>query len=423
MKLRAIALSILLGFTSAGCQRNSGEVQESIQSTDKIKEEIVPEEGAKLTIMVDTESYGKAIGEGFNTIYPGIEITVRTGATEDVNKELRLEGPSGNGPDVIIMAHDRVIENVEYGMIMPLEEQIVEEVSDQIVEEALKTAQIDGITYGLPITTEAMAMFYNKDLVGEVPASSFEEIFELAETLDDDSYAFLTDIWNGYSAYALLSWDGFDLFGKDGEHAENPGIDTEAFKNGLAFVQQLADIMPATSDKPYGDFIDEAFISGKAAYVYSGPWRLETYRSAGLNLGVTTIPTVEGNNLVPFGGVINAHVSAYTKYPKAANLMVKYMASVEGANILYQTQQKSSALKDISKVKGLKDDEAVQIFMKQFELSKSMPSNKRINYYWEIIPQSIKAVFVQGDSPEDVWKWTVETWDEYIASEYFASYS
>lgn len=421
MRLRIVALSILMSLTATGCQENSREIQESISSTEKIVDEIVPEEGAKLKLIVDKEWYGKAIAEGFNKIYPDVEITIMTGTTEEINEILRLEGPKGNGPDVIMMAHDRVREHVEYGLLLPLEEQIVEEVGSQMIEEALKTAQINGVTYGLPITTEAMALYYNKDIVGEVPAGSFEQIFEFAETLEDDQYAFLTDIWDAYNAYGLLSCDGFELFGKDGQEVDNSGMESEAFKNGLAFVQQLSGIMPLTSEESFSDFANEAFINGKAAYVYSGPWELEAYRNAGVNFGVTTIPTVRGKTLTPFGGVINAHVSSYTKYRQAANLMVKYMASIEGADILYQTRHKSPGLKDTSKVKGLSDDEAVQMFVKQFESAKLMPNSRRINYYWEIVPKSVSAVFENEGSPEEVWKWTVEEWNKYISREYFES--
>lgn len=423
MRFKVVALSILVAFTAIGCQKNSKVAEESIQVVTELKEELVPEEGAELTIMVDDLAYGNALVQEFNSIYPNVAISVVTGDSTMADHNVRLKGPRGEGLDVFFMAHDRLTDCVEYGLILPIDEEVRQRLSNQLLDSALKAGQVNGITYGLPITAEALAVYYNKDLVGEVPAKSFEEIFDLAQTYSgqQNKYAFLTNIWDAYNAYAILSGYGFNLFGEDGEDIDNPGIDTEAFEKGLSFVQKLKTIMPNISGQSYADFLKEEFKKGNVAYVYDGPWMLDEYRNSGINLGVTTIPTVDGNVLTPFGGIINAHISSYTKYPQAATLLVEYMASLEGANILYQTRQKAPVLKDISGIKGLKDDEATQMFIKQFEVAKPMPSNSRINYYWEIVPKSISAIIDEGKSPEEIRKWTSETWDLRVSGEYFGN--
>lgn len=423
MRFKIATLSLLLAFTAIGCQKNSEIAEESISEANELKEELMPEKGAKLTIMVDDTSYGEMIVRGFNSIYPNVAINVITGDSKEAAYNLKLNGPKGEGVDVFLMAHDRLTDCVEYGLILPVDEEVVETLSNQLLDSALKAGQVNGVTYGLPITAEALAVYYNKDLVGEVPAKSFEEIFDLAEAYKNEQskYAFLTNVWDAYNAYAMLSGYGFNLFGEDGEDIDHPGIDTEDFEKGLVFVQKLKMIMPSIPGQSYADFIEQEFIKGNVAYIYDGPWKLDTYRNSGVNFGVTTIPTVEDNVLTPFGGIINAHVSSYTRYPQAATLFVEYMASSEGANILYETRQKAPVLKDISGIKGLKEDQATQMFMKQFEVAKPMPSNKRINYYWEIVPKSISAVMDEGKSPEEVRRWTSETWDLRVSGEYFGN--
>lgn len=203
------------------------------------------------------------------------------GGRDEAAKRVELDGPYGEGPDVFLQAHDQVATDIEYGMLLPIDEKIVSEIAGDVTEKALKLMKVNDITYGLPISQESMIVYYNKDIVGEKPVSSFEELFEFARTYNDTAnnrYAFLTNIGDAYTAYAMLSAYGFNLFGEEGDDIDHPGIDSEELKRGLGFIEKLKSIIPVSVEELKNDFARPRFMEGKVAYIYDGPWNFRSQR-------------------------------------------------------------------------------------------------------------------------------------------------
>ncbi len=423
-KLSAVSLAAMMTVLGAGCSKGEIPVDTSSpnDSATTLNEagELVPEEGAELLVWIDNEKYGLAVAEGFNKIYPDVKVTVQEVDSVGAASKIELDGPAGSGGDIFMLPHDKVVGAIDSGIVLPIDPVVVAELEKTIEPNALKTVQHDGETYGVPVSVESVGIFYNKDIVGETPATTFEEIFEFAKTFNDpnnNQFAFAMDVANAYNAYGFLTPYGFQLFGPDGTNADEPGLDSEAFLKGLQFIQSLNTILPVQTNDLKGEFIGEQFKQGKIAYVLEGPWKIEEYKKAGMNIGVTTIPTFEGNTPTPFAGVQNVHVSAYTQYPNAATLFAKYMASEEGANILYSNVYKAPALMDTSVVEGLGDDELLSVFVDQFAQAFPMPSHPRISYYWSIGEKAISLVFNGQVTPEEAQKAAVEEWNSLVASE------
>lgn len=423
-KLSAVSLAAMMAVLGAGCSKGEIPVDTSSpnDSATTLNEagELVPEEGAELLVWIDNEKYGLAVAEGFNKIYPDVKVTVQEVDSVGAASKIELDGPAGSGGDIFMLPHDKVVGAIDSGIVLPIDPVVVAELEKTIEPNALKTVQHDGETYGVPVSVESVGIFYNKDIVGETPATTFEEIFEFAKTFNDpnnNQFAFAMDVANAYNAYGFLTPYGFQLFGPDGTNADEPGLDSEAFLKGLQFIQSLNTILPVQTNDLKGEFIGEQFKQGKIAYVLEGPWKIEEYKKAGMNIGVTTIPTFEGNTPTPFAGVQNVHVSAYTQYPNAATLFAKYMASEEGANILYSNVYKAPALMDTSVVEGLGDDELLSVFVDQFAQAFPMPSHPRISYYWSIGEKAISLVFNGQVTPEEAQKAAVEEWNSLVASE------
>lgn len=423
-KLSAVSLAAMMAVLGAGCSKGEIPVDTSSpnDSATTLNEagELVPEEGAELLVWIDNEKYGLAVAEGFNKIYPDVKVTVQEVDSVGAASKIELDGPAGSGGDIFMLPHDKVVGAIDSGIVLPIDPVVVAELEKTIEPNALKTVQHDGETYGVPVSVESVGIFYNKDIVGETPATTFEEIFEFAKTFNDpnnNQFAFAMDVANAYNAYGFLTPYGFQLFGPDGTNADEPGLDSEAFLKGLQFIQSLNTILPVQTNDLKGEFIGEQFKQGKIAYVLEGPWKIEEYKKAGMNIGVTTIPTFEGNIPTPFAGVQNVHVSAYTQYPNAATLFAKYMASEEGANILYSNVYKAPALMDTSVVEGLGDDELLSVFVDQFAQAFPMPSHPRISYYWSIGEKAISLVFNGQVTPEEAQKAAVEEWNSLVASE------
>jgi maltose-binding protein MalE len=119
----------------------------------------------------------------------GIVIAVQELQFGDIREQMSLTAPSGEGPDIIIGAHDWLGELVANGVVEPLD---LSGVADSFQDVAIDAFTYDGQTYGLPYAVENIALVRNTDLVPEAPAT-FEEMIQIAtdfkaEHADDPSY-------------------------------------------------------------------------------------------------------------------------------------------------------------------------------------------------------------------------------------------
>lgn len=392
--------------TESGSNENSGR--------------ITPEEGAELLLWTDKQAYGEAIARGFMEAYPGVTVTAEEVGFTDARTKMELDGPAGSGADVFMISHNRLGSAISSGMVMAFEGDVKERLLSELSEAAVKSASQDGELYGAPVSVEANSFFYNKDIVGDKPAATFEEILEFAKTYNDPAqnrFAFMMDAANGYSAYGFLTAFGYRLFGENGTDENRPGFDSPEFEKGLEFYQELKKILPVESQDLKGEFVNEQFKQGKTAYILGGPWNIVDFRNAGVNFGVMTMPTINGVTPTPFAGLKVAHVSAYTDYPHASMLLAEYMASAQGANILYDFNYKTTALKDISAVPKLLEDQDLSVFSRQFETAFPVPNIDRMDYYYSISEKALALVFDGQLEPAEAAKKAMEEWNSLVASE------
>jgi arabinogalactan oligomer/maltooligosaccharide transport system substrate-binding protein len=442
-KLISVLIASLLVLTMAGCKREipMEEEETSAETTDNNttdsagvttpageaaataapteQAELAPEEGAKLTFWTGDVEFGEAAAEKFEAEY-GVPVTVEELGLGAIDK-ISLNGPAGTGADVFMSPHDSFEQGLAAGVFLELDPQIVANLKERVNEVGIKTVTSSGKVYGVPISLETTCMFYNKDLVGDQPAATLEEIIAKAPEFNDpdnNKFYFLIKVGDGYKIYPILSANGFQVFGPDGTDADNPGFDTDQFEKGLELIQSLHDIMPINSiDLGNVSFLVSQFTEGKVAYEFSGPWDIKAFKESGVNFGVAPLPTYNGKQLTPFAGVQNAHVSAFTKYPIAAQLFAEYLVSDEAAGLLYEKANKIPTLKDVSGIPGLSEDSNITPFIEQFASSVPMPSIPRVSFFWSISATTCQAVFDGQLTPAEGRQKAVEDWNTFLTTE------
>lgn len=432
-KLLSVLLTLSLLVVMSGCKReipvdedltsgnnqtaNSTPGAATGDTTEPV--ELVPEEGAKLTFWTGDVEFGEAVAANFEEEY-GVPVTVEEVGLGTIDK-IALDGPAGNGADVFMSPHDSFQHGVDSGLLLKIDDSIAARLVERVNEVGIKSVTKDGALYGVPVSLETSCLFYNKDIVGDTPATTLEEIIEKAKDFNDpnnNKFYFLLKVSDGYKVHPLLSAYGFKVFGEDGTDDENPGLDSDEFEKGLGLVAKMKEIMPMDSvDLGNVSFLQSLFTEGKVAYEITGPWDINTFQKSGVNFGVTVLPTYEGNPLTPFAGVQNAHVSAYTDYPIAAQLFAEYLVSDESAGIMYEKNQKITTLKDVSNIKGLAEDELLQAFVKQFSNSVPMPSASRMSYYWTISARTCQSVFDGDLTPEQGRQKAIDDWNTFLTTE------
>lgn len=433
-RILSICIVTLLMISFTGCKKeipvddttivtdteaSNNEATEQAKSSQPEETALVPEEDAKLVYWTGDVGFGEAVGKKFEEKY-GVPVSVEDVGLGAIDK-IALSGPAGTGADVFMSPHDSFQHGVASGLCLELDDLIVKNIKERVNEVGIETVTSEGKVYGVPISLETSCLFYNKDIVGDKPATSLEEIMEKAKefnNVEKNEFYFLTTIGDGYKIYPILSAYGFSLFGEDGTDEDNPGFDTEEFEKGLELVSSLHEIMPVSAiDLGNVSFLRSQFTQGKVAYEISGPWNITEFKNSGVNFGVTVLPTYNGKTLTPFAGVQNAHVSAFTDYPIAAQLFAEYLVSDEAASLLYEVANKIPTLKDVSNIKGLSEDEYIKPFVEQFASSYPMPSVQRISYYWTISADISQAVFQGQLTPAEGREKAVSDWNTMLTTE------
>lgn len=423
-KVLAFTLCLLMAFPIAGCKSNIPVDSKATTSNSSTSSNatLTPENGATLKFRTGGDdsdlAFGKAAAEKFKEKY-GVSVSVEKGSLDNI-KKATLEASSKSGMDVFMLPHDKVYEAIQGGILLPIDDSIVQNLNNTVNSVAMKTVMKDNKVYGVPVSMETSVLFYNKKLV-KTPATTFEQIFNEAKTFNNakqNKFWFLFAAYQGSSLYPMLSTYGFNLFGADGTDDNNSGFNTPEFLKGLEVVKKFHELMPMkASDSNSCDFLDNKFTTNNAGYIMGGPWSIKNYKKAGVDFGIIPLPTYDGKQPKVFSYIQNAHVSAYTKYPKAAQLFAQYLASNEGAELLYSQAAKITALKDTSKVKGLSTDEALGAILKAFDKSVPMPSAKRISYYWTISGEVGPEVFDGTITPAQGQKKAQQEWDSFVKSE------
>ncbi|GHU01690.1 maltose-binding periplasmic protein [Betaproteobacteria bacterium] len=346
-----------------------------------------------ILVWMDNDDYAAAIISAFNKQYPDITVTFQNVGNVDSRGKVSLDGPAGIGPDVFMMPHDHVGNAILDGLLEPVPANLVAKYRNVLLDASLDTCTEGGDLYAIPVSTENIAFFYNKDLLGNTPVpKSFEEIIEFAKTYNNASqnkYALRWEVDNSYLNYFFLTAFGFELFGPDMDDYRKPNFDSEAARRGIEFHHLLKPVFPVNVADATGDNTTGAFERGEVPFTITGPWGIENCVKNGLNFGVTKLPTINGAQPRCFSGNIIAGVSSYSNNFDAAFAFADFLVSIEGETILYNQRGQLPAYKDISNIAGLRDDVYLRGIQEQSPYADPMPVIPEMSMAWD----PLKALF------------------------------
>lgn len=363
------------------------------------------EPGAKLKLWMDNDDYNVKIVEAFNKKYPDIEVTVENVGTIDTRAKLELAGPTGEGADVFVQPHDGVAISAQSALILEQVES-TNEIKNNYMGSAVEAVSYNGKVYAFPLTIKTIALFYNKKLVDK-PAKTWDEMFKFAKSYNDPSKNKFAMFWQAnepYFAHMALSAKGYEIFGPDHNDKTKLGWTTKEAIEGMKFYKTLKEIYPVPAQDASWDAMNNNFQAGTAPYVITGPWSIKDFTAAGIEFGVTTLPTVGGKHPISLSTVDTACVSSFTKYPKAAKLLAQFMASEEGLKIMYDAKAELPALKSLQDADFIKNDAALTGVLEQAEYSLPMPFIPEMSNVWDPYKKAFTAVWDGISEPEQALK-------------------
>lgn len=363
----------------------------------------VPSAEGTLTIWVDADRFPavEAIGVAFTEEY-GIPVRIQTMAFGDVRNNLQLAAPVGEGPDIIIGAHDWIGQLYSNGLIAPIE--LSEDLAANFDPVALRAFTYDGVLVGLPYLLEGVGLYYNTDLVPEVPAT-WAETTALAEQLVADGEAERgIAIPNGsgdpYHHYPIFTGFGGYVFGLDEAGSYNPddvGLDSEG---GIAAMQELdrlvkADILNAAVD--YG-VAESLFHDGDLAMWITGPWALNGMRESGVPYAVSAIPTMTEAPR-PFVGSQGFMINSFSVNALLAQaFLTEFVATDNGMQLLYDAVPFIPAWTPLA---STIDDADLAAFSGAIANGDPLPAIPAMNAVWSAWGNAISLVYQQTADPAD----------------------
>jgi maltose-binding protein MalE len=317
----------------------------------------------------------------------------------DIRDQLVLRGPLGEGPDLIIGAHDWLGELVTNGVVAPLD---LGDAADNIDPVALQAFTYDGQLYGLPYAQEAIALYYNADLVPTPPAT-WEDLKTIARDLQADGtveQAYLLQQADPYHSYPILSGMGGYIFGQDAEGNYDPsdvGLDSEG---GLAYARELDSMVKEGLLRAGVDYgAAEAMMhDGSAAMWITGPWALTGMRDSGQNIQVAQIPTIDGTAAAPFVGVHAFMVSADAPNQLLAEaFLTEFVATDQSMGALFDADPRPPTWLPL---RELIADEAIAEFTESASQGNPMPAIPEMSAVWESWTDAINFIFDQTQDAE-----------------------
>lgn len=340
----------------------------------------VAEEQVELLVWESTngpDEFIRQAGEKFTEMNPNITIKFVNVELGDSSGQIALDGPAGIGPDLFAAPHDKLGELVSGGHVLPTTDP--DAVAAQVLAACAQAITYDGTMYGYPISAETYALFYNKDLIAEAPAT-WEELVEFCRGYNSgNKYGFMMDTGNGYYTILFTTSQDNRLFGPEGTDTTATNINSEASVEGMKFFASLREILDVPAADLTTSMADAAFSSGMSAMHITGPWNIAPFEGAGLNFGVAPLPSLPGNDTpaASFSGTRCMFVSAYSDHPEEAAAFANFLISDEMQQLRFDI---TGALPSIDVAV---DSEYVPGILQQLDYAFPMPSIPEMGAFWD----------------------------------------
>ncbi|WP_404312680.1 maltose ABC transporter substrate-binding protein [Agrococcus terreus] len=277
-----------------------------------------------------------------------VEVVVKDfGAIRD---DLTTQAPSGEGPDVVVGAHDWIGKLVQNGVVAPVE---LGGIAGDFEDVSVSAMTYEGSVYGVPVSIENIALVRNTALAPEAPASWDDLVStgQAAVESGDAEFPLLVGIdpnnADPYHLYPLQASFGGPVFGINEDGSYNADELELGNEGNVEFAGALAQwgadgIINLNISQ---DIAKEQFANGASPYTITGPWNLSTFQEAGIEYAIDPIPSAGGEPATPFVGVQGFMVSAYANNPiVATQFLTEYIASDEAQTAIYESGQRAPAL-------------------------------------------------------------------------------
>lgn len=364
--------------------------------------------GGALTVWVDAERLDALQGAADDyTETSGVEVELVGKDNATIKDDFIQQVPTGEGPDIVMGAHDWLGELTTNGVVAPLE---LGDSTGDYLDVAIQAATYDGTVYMLPYAVENIAMLRNADLVPE-PADSFDEMIAVGQAAGL-AQPFVVEQGaegNPYHLYPFQTAFGAPVFG-----STESGYDATDLQLGNAGGSEFAAWLGSHGKNGTGVFntdIDgaiakQAFLDGTAAFWLTGPWNVGSALDAGINVAIDPIPSPTSDPAQPFAGVKGFFLSAESDNKVAASdFLVNYLGSEDVQLALFEAGNILPALSAAAETAS--SDPIIAGFSTVGADAVPMPAIPEMGSVWQYWGIA-QAAIINGEDPAATWAQLVQ---------------
>ncbi|WP_286807967.1 extracellular solute-binding protein [Leclercia sp. UBA2479] len=302
-------------------------------------------------------------------------------------EKLRLDGPAGIGPDVLVIPNDQLGGAVVQGLLTPLN--MAAGATEQYTPASINAFKMDNVLYGVPKAVETLVLIYNKDLIDK-PLDSLQAWYDFSkQQRANDQYGLLAKFDQIYYSWGAIEPMGGYIFGKNDKGGYNPqdvGLNKPGAVEAVTFLKKFyADnVFPAGIIGDNGlNAIDSLFTEKKAAAVINGPWAFQPYEAAGINYGVAPLPTLpDGKPMSSFLGVKGYVVSTWSKDKALAQKFIEFINQPQYVKTRYVATREIPPLTAMIDDPLIKNDEKASAVAVQAARASAMPGIPEMGEVW-----------------------------------------
>lgn len=313
-----------------------------------------------------------------------------------------LQGVVGDDlPDIVVIDNPDHQSFIEAGVFADITAEVEEwGEADQYFEGAMASAMMDGKYYGIPNNSNALAIFYNKDMFEEAGITdlpqTWDEFRDVAKQLTKDdvrgfamagtrseeaTFQFLPYLWSS----------GADL----------NSLDSDGAKKAMSFIKDLVDDGSLSQNMINWDQSDVLvqFQTKKVAMMENGPWQIGKIReeSPDVNFGVFLMPADQESASV-LGGE-NWAITSTSEHKQEAWDFIKWTQKPEILGPMHELGGRLPSRGDLAYDEQYQwaQDEDIKVFMEQLETARPRAYGSKYPEISTFIQEAIQRVITGQD--------------------------
>ena len=392
------------GVMALGLAACSGTKTDSADSGSASGGQVTVEMWDYLSGETANDSINAAIAE-FEKANPDIKVKRTTFAFADLSKSILQGSVGGQVPDVAVVD---VVDNQNFaslGMLKDLSNDGINK--SDFFEGPWSSVVYEGKTYGIPLNSNNLALYYNKQMLKdagvEVPTdwASLKEVAKKTTKGDVKGIA-ISAVKSESATFQVLPfvWQT----GGDLKDYATSGATALAYLRGLIDDGSMSE---AVTNYTQEDARTQ-FITGKSAMMINGPWELATLtKDAQFDWDVAPLPkdkraatSMGGENVVVMNGA---------KQSDAAVKLAKFLTSAEGAKIYCDGSGQLSSRPDLQGKLKLSEDAKNKVFESQLADAHARAYGKDYPKISEAIQLSMQEALTGASTPEAAAKKAADT--------------